>query len=270
VAADAPVPRALPTPYVGLTGAAGADDAVLAGRLAEALAAAAPGWRLMLGVLVGTGQETRGWADPADPALTDACAALAAVPGVAVAIHLSPPGASLEEDVVGLIDRLPMITAVQLNCARPEPGAVARIAARHPALQLVVQANRRSLDGPGPDAVLRFARPYLGHAAHLILDLSEGRGTWLDPAWTGACLAGAAAWRAHGMRAVVAGGLGPGCAPLLASLAARASEPFSVDAEGRVVRCGAGPRGLDPDAALEYVRDAAGVLGRAWGAGAAD
>jgi hypothetical protein len=255
--------RSPAVPYVGLTGAATVDDAALARTLAAELAAAAPGWRLMVGVLAGAGQEGRGWTDPRDPALLAVCGALAAVPGVALAVHLVSDGEGLEEQVDAVVERIAGLAAVQLNTVRPDPAAVARMAARHPGVEVVVQANRRSLADATADAVVRFACPYLGHAAHLLLDLSEGRGVPLDAGWVRSCLAaGAAEWRDPGTRIVIAGGLGPGCGPLLSALATETDEPFSVDAEGRVVRRAG--RGLDPDAATAYVRDAARALAAAW------
>jgi len=258
-----------PAPYVGITGTLSVHDARLLGELAVQFRGWAPEYRLMAALLVGAGQSRRGWERIDDPSLRAVMEILAATgPPLCVAVHLSPESrTTLANQIEDVCAALPRSSALQVNAVRPDPNVLRMLRRDRPDVEIIIQANRRSLEQLTAAAVVSFASAYYGIASHVLLDFSEGRQIPFDVEWTADCLRTCQPeWRRHRVRAGVAGGLGPDCGSVLGRLRRTAVDRFSIDAEGRLssaLRSSA--RGLDPVATRGYVRAALEAL-NSWSA----
>lgn len=127
------------------------------------------------------------------------------------------------------------VGGIQMNVVKPDVGEVRKFHERHPHVRLILQVNGSSIPNRKPESVHRYVRGYLGLVDYALLDMSGGRGRSVDPVWAAGVLDG---WDFdHDPLPAIAGGLGPECGPVLATLAANTKVPLSAlsfDAEGRV------------------------------------
>ncbi len=224
----------------------------------------------MAALLIGAGQRRRGWERISDPSLQAVIEALTTTGSpLGIALHLSPePGPPLAKQIEEICAMLPGFTALQVNAARPDPAVLRNLALSRPDVEIIIQANRRSLEQPTPAAVVSFASAYYGIASHVLLDFSEGRQIPFHVRWIADCLRMCQReWQRHNVRAGIAGGLGPDSGSALRRLRKTAVERFSIDAEGRLsADSKLSGRGLDPVATRGYVHAAADAL-RSWSTG---
>ncbi len=224
-------------PYIGITGIVTAADLSV---VRDCCALMPWSHRLMAGVLMSAktlrGEPTESRRYPA-AAQVEAILATCERYGAWPVVHYNTRavGEALAFELALLSSRLfPSMRGLQLNVVRPDPGVMREFAARHPAVEVIAQMNRAAFgDPPAPADAIIYARDY-PNAAHALLDLSGGRGADIDTAFAARV---ARAWP-HNARLGVAGGLGPGAGPVLASLReAIGAERFaalSFDAESRV------------------------------------
>lgn len=251
--------------YIGITGIVTEDDALVA---CDAAAMVPEGWRLMAGVLVsykslgGTRIESRRY--PTLDQATFRCAELARY-GCWPVLHYNSPSRAmvLREEIEELFHWVPAARGLQLNVAQPDPDTFAWVRRTYPRVETILQVNRTALNHAADVEALVDAFPAAHHA---LLDLSGGRGTGVDAEWA---IRRLYAWNRETSPGI-AGGLGPGCAPLLRRIRhAVNGRAFSVDAESQLRVPVEDPTPgakhqdrLDADKALAYVRDAVeGLVG---------
>lgn len=239
-------------PYIGITGVVTDDDVAT---IRACVPLAPPSHRLMAGALVSAKTLRGEWAASRRyphasrvEALLAGCADAGAWP--AVHYNTRAEGEVLGLELWSLCNLFPAMRGLQLNVARPDPAVVREFAARHPAVEVIVQVNRAAIgndDAGRPNAAhaVVFASAYVG-ARHALVDLSGGTGSAVDisfaarvtRAWR--VLADAFADHPCGPpRLGVAGGLGPAARVTLAALrdevvGAQAFGELSFDAESGV------------------------------------
>jgi hypothetical protein len=142
--------------------------------------------------------------------------------------------------------------------------------------EIILQANRPSLiltESTPRQYADSYSHPVT--ADHALLDLSGGTGREVSPEWLSEQIGDWAYWESIGVRPGIAGGLGPGCGPLLErfanSVAPEVWRGVNLDAESRLrvplTREGAvrGAKHQDvlcPDRVKVYLKEALGVLDR--------
>lgn len=260
-------------PYIGITGVVTPADVAT---IASCVALLPPSHRLMAGVLVSAKTLRGEWATSRRyphasqvDALLTACADAGAWP--VVHYNTRAEGEVLGFELALLSSRLfPAMRGLQLNVARPDPAVVSEFAARHSAVEVIVQVNRAALgDDPVPADAVLYANGYVG-ARHALLDLSGGRGAAVDASFAARVTQ---AWRLLGAatRLGVAGGLGPDAGGALATLREAVGADWfaslSFDAESGVRSPVADPTpgekhqdALDADKARAWVRVAADAV----------
>lgn len=259
-------------PYIGITGIVTAADLSV---VRDCRALMPWSHRLMAGVLVsaktlrGEPTESRRYPVAAQvEAILATCERYGAWP--VVHYNTRAVGEALAFELALLSSRLfPSMRGLQLNIVRPDPGVVREFAARHPAVEVIVQMNRAAFgDPPAPADAIIYARDY-PNAAHALLDLSGGRGADVDTAFAARVARG---WP-HAARLGVAGGLGPDAEPMLCALrddlGAERFAALSFDAESRVrvpvedpIAGGKHQDQLDRDLSLAWVSLAARMVSR--------
>lgn len=227
-------------PYIGITGIVTVADLYT---VRDCCALMPWTHRFMAGVLVSAktlrGEHTESRRYPAasqvDAILSECAQKFGAWP--VVHYNTRATGDALTAELSALVACAPSMRGLQLNVARPDPGAVAYFAETHPAVEVIVQINRGAFGAsPVPIDALHYASAYEG-ARHALLDLSGGNGAAIDASFAARV---ARAWRVFTVapRLGVAGGFGPDAESLLASLreelGAEAFAALSFDAESRV------------------------------------
>jgi hypothetical protein len=209
-----------PAAYVGITGIVTEDDVETVRQAAAIVRTRAPHRRLMAGVLVSwktlCGRSTTNRRYPTLEAAGRLVEALVEA-GAWPVVHYNSREPHLGSQVVSLLAALPWAGGVQLNVVRPEPDEIAQIRRFHPPseMEIILQANHAA-PWDAEAGLLAWSLRFEGLVQHILLDLSGGRGTGIDPGKVAAVLGHATGrWLHAGIRPALAGGLGPDCARVL-------------------------------------------------------
>lgn len=225
-------------PYIGITGIVTVMDSIMFASLPEF----APGHRRMAGVLVSHktlhGHPTTNRRYPTLETARQRVQELAeggAWPTVHYNTRATGP---LVDDLLRLAQEVPCVGGIQLNIPRPPLRDLEQFRERHPDIELILQVSEACL---GESAIPEenyhaYVHRYRTVVEHALLDLSGGRGTSLREHLQ---LFGRVLeyWPCTEVLPGVAGGLGPGCAPVLQALRAAAPtlrEGLSLDVESGV------------------------------------
>lgn len=267
------------SPYIGVTGIVTAED-VSALRDAWEPVKAKTCRCLMAGVLVssktlhGVAVESRRY--PSLEVAGDLLSDLAEFAWPVVHYNTRSTGRDLLSEMVLLYDRLEWMRGLQLNVVTPDRDALRDVRRQCASVEVILQVNRPSLilteSSPRRYATL-YSHPLV--VDHALLDLSGGTGREVSPEWISEQIGDMAYWESLGIRPGLAGGLGPGCGPLLERFADSVTpevwRAVNVDAESRLrvpltLAEGAieGAKHQDrlcPDKVKAYLAEAVEVLG---------
>lgn len=230
-------------PYIGITGFVSQQEVEALGKIVRPQGCR----RLMAGVLASFktmhGEPTTNRRYPKFSEVEPLLHSLSELDNVWPVVHFNAPRRELLGDLLlELAEKNPSMEGVQLNIVKPDIGAIERFKEAFPHIEVILQANKRSLLGKGEKSVRteapsEFLEDYRYVADHILLDLSGGTGKGLDIEWVSQVLAAFhSQWRTEWqVTPGIAGGLGPEAEVVLRALRSHVGPEVlagcSIDAE---------------------------------------